>query len=123
MPRLILLLLMQGASLGCAMAALGLVLYAGGPSAVAAAQLFGALGFVGGLLCGGLHQTWAGRQPPAAAALPAPALASLLRQTLAGAAAARAALPQRSEPAAARASDRSVATDRRTAFSASAFGA
>ncbi len=123
MPRLILLLLMQGASLGCAMAALGLVLYAGGPSAFAAAQLFGALGFVGGLLCGGLHQASAGRPAPSAALLPAPALASLLRQTLTGTAVARTALPQRSEPAAARGSEREPATDRRVAFSASVFGA
>lgn len=90
MTRLALSMVMGGASAGCGMAAVGLALYAQGPSAVAAAQLFGAVGFVVGLVCSGLHLAQHGQPAPGPAALPAEALAGLVRATLATTAAERA---------------------------------
>lgn len=89
MLRLAWSLFMGGVSAACGLAAIGLALYAQGPSAMAAAQLFGAVGFVVGLVCGGLHQALQGQPAPSPAALPPEALAGLVRTTLAHAAAER----------------------------------
>jgi hypothetical protein len=93
MLKLALALAMGGASTACALAAVGWTLYAGHPEAVWVAQCFAAWGFVAGLACGGLHLYAHGRPAPAPAALPPDALASLVRATLAKAAAERQARP------------------------------
>lgn len=93
MLKLALALALGGASTACALAALGWTLYAGHPDAVWVAQCFAAWGFVAGLACGGLHLHAHGRPAPAPAALPPDALASLVRATLARAAAERQARP------------------------------
>lgn len=89
MLRLAFSLFMGGVSAACGLAAIGLTLYAHSPSAMAAAQLFGAVGFVVGLVCGGLHQALRGQPAHGPAALPPEALAELVRATLANAAAER----------------------------------
>lgn len=106
MLRLAFSLFMGGVSAACGLAAIGLTLYAQSPSAMAAAQLFGAVGFVVGLVCGGLHQALRGKPALSPAALPPEALAELVRATLANAAAERtvragSAADRRPEPAAA----------------------
>jgi len=93
MLKLALALCMGGASTACALAAVGWTLYAGHPDAVWVAQCFAAWGFVAGLACGGLHLYAHGRPAPAPAALPPDAMASLVRATLARAAAERQARP------------------------------
>lgn len=75
--------LMGGASVACGAGALGLTLYAQGPDALAAAQLFAAVGFVVGLVCGGLHQAFRGHVTPSPAALRPEAIATRVRATLA----------------------------------------
>jgi hypothetical protein len=87
--RLLLALVMGGASGACALAAVGLALYAQHPSVLWVVQCFAAWGFLSGLACGGLHLHFHGRPTPAPAALPPDALASLVRATLANAAAER----------------------------------
>lgn len=104
MKRLALTMFMGGASAACGMAAVGLALYAQGPSAMAAAQLFGAVGFVVGLVCSGLHLARHDQTALSPATLPPEALAGLVRATLANAAAERApragsAADRRPEPA------------------------
>lgn len=89
MLRYLVVLLFSGISLACGFAGLGLALYAHGP-ALAAATLFGALGFVTGLGCAVLQTAFVGRPAPQPAALPAAALAALVRATLASAALERA---------------------------------
>lgn len=93
MLRLLLALLMGGASAACAMAAVGWTLYAHSPAAAGVAQVFAGFGFVAGLACGGLQLVFHGRPAQAPAALPPEALASLVRATLASAAAERQARP------------------------------
>jgi hypothetical protein len=89
MLRLAFSLFMGGVSAACGLAAVGLTLYAQSPSAMAAAQLFGTVGFIVGLVCGGLHQALRGQPALSPVALPPEALAGLVRATLAHAAAAR----------------------------------
>jgi len=89
MRRLALSLLLQAASVACGFAALGLALYARGPSAMVAAQLFGAVGLLAGLLCGGLQLLLGGLPLRQARPLSAPAVAELVRATLASVAAER----------------------------------
>ena len=86
-------LLLGGASTACALAALGLALYAPGPQAVQAAQWFAAFGFAAGLVCGGLHRVFRGPELVRQAPLPPEALAGLVRSMLASAAAERQARP------------------------------
>ena len=93
MLRLLLALLLGAASAACALAAVGWALYAHSPNVAWVAQCFAGFGFVAGLLCGGLHLHFHGRPAQAAAALPPAALASLVRATLASAAAERQARP------------------------------
>jgi len=93
MLRLAWALALGAASTACGMAAVGVALYAHGPMAWAAAQWFGAIGAVAGLVCGGLHHWLAGAAVPHAAPLPPQALAGLVRATLASAAAERQARP------------------------------
>ncbi len=81
--RLLANLLLGGASGACGLAAAGVALYAGGPAQASAAALFAGVGFVAGLLCGGLHAVFEGVPAQPAAALPAQALAGLVRATLA----------------------------------------
>ena len=88
--RLLANLLLGGASGACGLAAAGVALYAGGPAQASAAALFAGVGFVAGLLCGGLHAVFEGVPAQPAAALPAQALAGLVRATLATAIAERA---------------------------------
>ena len=90
MVRLLANLLLGGASGACGLAAVGVALYAGGPVQASAAALFAGVGFVAGLLCGGLHAVFEGVPAQPAAALPAQALAGLVRATLATAIAERA---------------------------------
>ncbi len=73
------------ASMACGFAALGVALYAHGPSGAAAA-LFGSVGALAGGLCAALQRAFQGRPAPHGAALPAQALARLVRTTLASAA-------------------------------------
>jgi hypothetical protein len=87
--RLVLALAMGAASTACALAAVGWTLYAGHPDAAWVAQCFAAWGWVAGLACGGLHLYAHGRPAPAPASLPPDAMASLVRATLARAAAER----------------------------------
>jgi hypothetical protein len=91
MMRPLLAVLTGGASSACGLAAVGLALYGQGPSALAAASLFGVVGFVAGLVCGSLHLAMQRQpsHPQAPAALPPQALADLVRATLASAAAER----------------------------------
>ena len=94
MLRLVLLLLMGAASSACAFAAVGWSLYAQGPAAGFAAQWFGGFGAMVGLVCGGLHMHFHGMPDRSTTApLPAPALAGMVRATLASAAAERQARP------------------------------
>jgi hypothetical protein len=88
--RLLANLLLGGASGACGLAAVGVALYAGAPAQASAAALFAGVGFVAGLLCGGLHAVFEGVPAQPAAALPAQALAGLVRATLATAIAERA---------------------------------
>jgi hypothetical protein len=90
MLRFIANLLLGGASAACGLAALGLALYAGSPAQASATTLFAGFGFVAGLLCGALHAVFEGLPVLPAAAMPAEALASLVRATLATAVAERA---------------------------------
>lgn len=55
MTRLLLALMLGGASTACALAAVGGVLYAGHPQLAWALQCFAGWGFAAGLVCGGLH--------------------------------------------------------------------
>ena len=89
MLRLAWALALGAASSACGMAAVGVALYAHGPMAWAAAQWFGAIGLVSGLVCGGLHLWLVGPATPQATPLPAQALAGLVRATLATATAER----------------------------------
>ena len=93
MLRLVLALLMGGASTACALAAVGWTLYAQHPQALLAAQCFAAWGFVAGLACGALHLHAHGRPAHAPPALPADELAGLVRAAIARAAAERQARP------------------------------
>lgn len=88
----LLMVLLGSASMACAFAALGVALYANGPSA-AAALLFGSIGGLAGLLCALLQWVVDGLPVPQRAALPAEALARLMRATLASAASERPARP------------------------------
>jgi len=91
MLKLGLHLLLGAASSACGLAAIGLVLYGHGSSALAAAQLFAGTGFVAGLFGGGLHQ-WMNqrqRQYLHSAAMSPEALAGLVRATVAGMTASR----------------------------------
>ena len=72
------------ASMACGFAALGVALYAHGPAGAAVA-LFGGLGALAGGLCAALQLAFHGRPAPPTAALPAQALARLVRATLASA--------------------------------------
>ena len=89
MLRYLVVLLFSGVSLACGFAGLGLALYANGP-ALAAAALFGMVGFVSGLGCAVLQTAFVGRPAPQPAALPADELAALVRATLASVAQERA---------------------------------
>ena len=89
MLRYLVVLLFSGCSLACGFAGLGLALYAHGP-ALAAATLFGMVGFVSGLGCAVLQTVFVGRPAPQAAALPADELAALVRATRASVAQQRA---------------------------------
>lgn len=89
MLRYLVVLLFSGCSLACGFAGLGLALYAHGP-ALAAATLFGMVGFVSGLGCAVLQTAFVGRPAPQTAALPADELAALVRATLASVAQERA---------------------------------
>lgn len=99
------------ASMACGFAALGVALYAHGPSGAAAA-LFGSVGALAGGLCAALQRAFQGRPAPHGAALPAQALARLVRTTLASAASAASELQARPGNAA----------DRRPALPAAAAG-
>ena len=90
MVRLLANLLLGGASGACGLAAVGVALYAGGPVQASAAALFAGVGFVAGLLCGGLHAVFEGLPAQPAAVMPPQALAGLVRATLATAIAERA---------------------------------
>ena len=85
MLRALWLAVLSAASMACGFAALGVALYAHGPT-VAAAALFGSVGALAGGLCAALHLAFGSRPAPHGAALPAPALARLVRATLARAA-------------------------------------
>ena len=85
MLRALWLAVLSAASMACGFAALGVALYAHGPT-VAAAALFGSVGALAGGLCAALHLAFGSRSAPHGAALPAPALARLVRATLARAA-------------------------------------
>ena len=85
MLRALWLAVLSAASMACGFAALGVALYAHGPTAAAAA-LFGSVGALAGGLCAALHLAFGSRPAPHGAALPAPALARLVRATLARAA-------------------------------------
>ena len=78
-------LLFSGIGLACGFAGLGLALYANG-QAQAAATLFGVVGFVTGLGCAALQVAIVGRPVQHAAPMAVPALAALVRATLASAA-------------------------------------
>ncbi len=93
MLRLLLALLMGGASAACALAAVGWTLYAHSPHVAWVAQCFAAWGFAAGLACGALHLQFHGRPAQAPAALPPDELAGLVRAALASAAAERQARP------------------------------
>lgn len=92
MLRLVLAMAMGGASCACALAAVGWVLYAHSPAVVWVVQVFAALGFAAGLVCGALHLYFQGRPAPVPAALSSEAWIAMLRATQASAAAERAAL-------------------------------
>lgn len=92
MLRLVLAMAMGGASCACALAAVGWVLYAHSPAVVWVVQVFAALGFVAGLVCGALHLYFQGKPAPVPAALSSEAWNAMLRATQASAAAERAAL-------------------------------
>ncbi len=93
MLRLLLALLMGGASSACALAAVGWTLYAHSPHVLWVAQCFAAWGFAAGLACGALHLHWYGQPAPAQPALQPDALARLVRAAMASAAAERQARP------------------------------
>lgn len=93
MLRLMLALALGGASSACALAAVAWVVYGQSPAVVSAVQIFAAYGLLAGLACGALHLHFQGRPAAAPAALSSAALASLVRATLASAAAQRAPLP------------------------------
>jgi hypothetical protein len=93
MLRLLLALAMGGASSACALAAVGWALYAQSPALVWVVQVFAAYGFAAGLACGALQLHFQGRPAAAPAALPADALAALVRAAMASAAAERQARP------------------------------
>lgn len=93
MLRLLLALLLGGASAACALAAVGWTLYAHSPHVVWVAQCFAAWGFAAGLACGALQLQFHGRPAQAPAALPPDELAGLVRAALASAAAERQARP------------------------------
>jgi hypothetical protein len=88
MTRLLLALVLGGASTACALAAVGLVLYAGHPQQAWALQCFAAWGFAAGLVCGGLHLRAQGRPVQAPPALSAQELHGLVRAAEASARAA-----------------------------------
>lgn len=90
MLRLVANLLLGGASSACGFAAVAVALYAGNPAQAAAAVLFASVGFVAGLLCGGLHAVFDGLPVKPVAAMRPEALASLVRATVASAVAERA---------------------------------
>ena len=92
MLRTAVVLLLSGSSLACGFAGMGLALYAHGP-ALAAATLFGLVGFAVGLACATLQMALVGQPSRQTAPLPAPELAALVRATLASAAQERAARP------------------------------
>lgn len=92
MLRTAVVLLLSGSSLACGFAGMGLALYAHGP-ALAAAALFGLVGFAVGLACATLQMALVGQPSRQTAPLPAPELAALVRATLASAAQERAARP------------------------------
>jgi len=93
MLRLLLAVLMGGASSACALAAVGWTLYATSPQVVWVAQCFAAWGFAAGLVCGALHLHWHGKPAQAQAALPPDELARFVRAAMASAAAERQARP------------------------------
>ena len=90
MLRLVANLLLGGAGSACGFAAVAVALYAGNPAQATAAALFASVGFVAGLLCGGLHAVFVGLPVQPVAAMRPEALASLVRATLASAVAERA---------------------------------
>ena len=90
MLRLVANLLLGGAGSACGFAAVAVALYAGNPAQATAAALFASVGFVAGLLCGGLHAVFDGLPVQPVAAMRPEALASLVRATLASAVAERA---------------------------------
>lgn len=92
MLRALLMATMTSASMACGFAALGVALYAHGPTGAAVA-LFGGVGALAGLLCAALQLAFDGRPALHTAALPAAALARLVRTTLASAASDRQARP------------------------------
>lgn len=118
MLKPLLMVLLGSASMACAFAALGVALYANGPS-VAAALLFGSMGGLAGLLCALLQWVVDGLPLPQRAALPAEALARRVRATLAGAASAASERPARPGSGA----DRRTAPADARRVSNSAFGA
>ncbi|MES2714403.1 MAG: hypothetical protein V4795_01475 [Pseudomonadota bacterium] len=89
MLKLLLALLMGGASAACGLAAVGWTLYAHSPHVVWVAQCFAAWGFAAGLACGVLHLHVHGQPAQAPASLPPDELAGLVRAALASAAAER----------------------------------
>jgi hypothetical protein len=93
MKRLALAMTMGGASLACGFAGVGFALYAQTSNALPAAWLFAGFGLVAGLVCGGLHLVFDGIQVHERAALPAEALAAMVRAAVASAVAERAARP------------------------------
>ncbi len=93
MLRLAANLLLGGASSACGFAAVAVALYAHQPAQASAAALFASVGFVAGLLCGGLHAVFDGLPVRPATAMSPEALASLVRATLASAVAERAGRP------------------------------
>lgn len=93
MLRLLLAAAMAGTSSACALAAVGLALYAQSPALAWVVQVFAAYGFVAGLVCAALHLHFQGRPVAVPAALSSEALADLVRSTLASAAAERQARP------------------------------
>lgn len=120
MLRLALALLTGGVSSSCGLAAVGLALYAHGPSALAAAQLFGGIGFAVGLACGAVHQFFDGQPALGAVAQPRDVLGALASDTLA-----RAAAPRPVAPAPARNTGAVAALTAQAPrqFAGSAFGA
>ena len=107
MLRRVLSVLISGASGACGFAALGVALYAQGPSQ-AAALLFGGFGFASGALCALLPSLRRRLPSHRHAELPGPALVGMVRATLASAAAAE--RPARSGTAANRRPAKAAAT-------------